>query len=380
MGKERWALLSFFINFTLSLLKLLGAKVTGSLSLTAEALHSLSDSFASLLAYLSIKFSEKKNERFPYGLYKLENLGAILIGIFLVLAGVEIAKRSFERRVEVGNLKVGILIITVSLLASLTLSFLERRAGKRLNSPTLVADSYHTLSDALGSLLVLISFLFNSFGHNYDGFFALGVSFLILHTAFKLLKEQVGVILDISADEEVINKIRRIILSYPEVVEIKSLLVRSAGGKYFLDAVLVLNSQSFERGHRLVDEMEKRLLEEVENLNMAIIHYEPIKRPFKIGVMVEEGRKIAKSFEEAKEVLIHQRGKRPKLLPLKGKEEGVAKTLAKLNLDLVIVREYPNSPKAKYILHQNSVFLWKTEEENPYKALSEVCSLLKDRG
>ncbi len=380
MRKEHWALVSLLLNLLQSALKLVGGLMTGSLSLLGEALHSFSDATASVIAYLSIKFSEKKHERFPYGLYKLENIGAIVIAFFLIVSAYEIGHRALTGKVEINRdaLPVGIGIVVFSLLSSLTLSFLERRAGKRLNSPTLIADSYHTLTDAFGSLLVLVSLSAVYMGHNYDSFFALGVVALILYTALSLLKEQVGVILDISADEETVERIREIILSFPEVEEIKRLLVRSAGGKLFIDAEILLRPGSFMRSHAIADEIERKIAREIENVEMAFIHYEPAKEEkLRVAVFSGDGSALCRNFSNVKKMYVfEERSGEPEVIEVHPKsEEDVAKLLVHKGVDIVICGHHPESARAKWILHRNGVFVWETDKENIYSALSEVSKL-----
>jgi cation diffusion facilitator family transporter len=204
MSREHWALIALLINLLQSLAKFVGGVLSGSLSLIGEAVHSLSDSFASVITYISIKFSNKKNERFPYGLYKLENLASVVISFFLFLASYEIIKRAFSERVEIKEefWDIGAGVVVFSLFSSLSLSMLERWAGKRYNSPALIADSYHTLTDAFGSSLVLLSFVSAKLGYQLDRYFAMAVSLLILWTAVSILKREFAVLLDVSADEK----------------------------------------------------------------------------------------------------------------------------------------------------------------------------------
>ena len=380
MGKEHWALVSLLLNLVQSALKFVGGLMTGSLSLLGEALHSLSDATASVIAYLSIKFSQKKHDRFPYGLYKLENIGAIAIAFFLIISAYEIGHRAITGRVEIDRdaLPVGIGVVVFSLISSVTLSFLERRAGKRLNSPTLIADSYHTLTDAFGSLLVLVSLSAVYMGYNYDRYFALGVVALILYTAFGLLKDQVGAILDISADEETIERIRKIILSFPEVESIKRLLVRSAGGKLFIDAEILLRPGSFMRSHAIADEIERRIAKEIENVEMAFIHYEPAREEkLRVAVFSSDNSSLCRDFSGVKKMYVFEEGKgEPEVIEVNPKsEEDVAKLLVHKGIDIVICGHHPESARAKWILHKNGVFVWETEEKNIYSALSEVSRL-----
>ncbi len=383
MKKEHWALVSLSLNLLQSALKFLGGFLTGSLSLMGEALHSLSDATASVIAYLSIKFSEKKHERFPYGLYKLENIGAIVIAFFLIVASYEIGHRALTSNISLDReaLPIGIGIVLFSLVSSLTLSFLERRAGKRLNSPTLIADSYHTLTDAFGSALVLISLSTAYLGYNYDRYFALGVVALILYTALGLLKEQVGAILDISADEETVERIRRIILSFPEVESIKRLLVRSAGGKLFVDAELLLRPGSFMKSHAVADEIERRIARENENVEMVFIHYEPAREEkLRIAVFSSDGDTLCKNFKNVSKMYIfEERSGKPQVREVRvDSEEDVAKLLVREGVDIVICGHHPESARAKWILHKNGIFVWETDRENIYEALSEVSKLKLD--
>ncbi len=383
MRKEHWALVSLFLNLLQSALKFTAGLLTGSLSLLGEAVHSLSDASASVIAYLSIKFSEKKHRRFPYGLYKLENIGAIVIAFFLILAGYEIGHRALSGKVEIDreHLPIGVGVVVFSLVSSLTLSFLERRAGRRLNSPTLVADSYHTLTDAFGSLLVLISLSSAYLGYNYDRYFALAVAGLIIYTALGLLKEQVGAILDISADEETVERIREIILSFPEVESIKRLLVRSAGGKLFIDAEILLRPGSFMRSHAIADEIERKIAKEIENVEMVFIHYEPAREEkLRIAVFSGDGEALCRDFSNVRKMYIfEERSGSPKVKEVKvNSEEEVAKLLVREGVDIVICGHHPESSKAKWILHRNGIFVWETDRENIYEALSEVSKLRLD--
>ncbi len=377
MRKHHWALVSLSLNLIQSGLKFLGGILTGSLSLVGEAVHSLSDAAASVIAYLSIKFSERKHARFPYGLYKLENIGALAIGLFLIITAYEIAHRALTREIVIDRsaLPVGVGVVVFSLVSSLTLSFLERRAGEKTGSPTLIADSYHTLTDAFGSLVVLTSLLMSWAGYNYDRYFALVISGIIVYTALGLMKDQIGVILDISADEETVRKIRGIILSFPEVESVKRLLVRSAGGRLFVDAVIVLKRSSFMRSHAVADAIEERIYREVPNVEMAFIHYEPAREErLRIGVFSSDGDTLCKDFRGAKKLYIfeEQRGD-PEVVDLGDMpEEELAKILVRRGVDIVVCGHHPESSAAKWILHRNGIFVWETDRENIYEALSEV--------
>ncbi len=376
MNKEHWALLSIAVNLFQSLIKFIGALLTGSLSMLGESIHSLSDSTASVIAYLSIKFSEKKHHKFPYGLYKLENIGAIVIGFFLILAAFEIGKKAYEGKIYIKKefIPVAIAIMIISLLMSLVLSYFERKAGKELNSPTLVADSYHSLTDAFGSMLVLISLSASYFGHNYDRYFAIVVAGLIGYTAFNMLREQVGFILDISADKETIERIRNVILSFEDVEDIKRLLVREAGGRIFIDTTITIKTGDFIKSHDIVDSIEESIVREIPNVHSVFIHYEPASDTrLRIALLLDAKNSIAESFDRAEKIMVFGRDEKPVTIDIKKiSEKDIAKLLGNLDVDIVVSGHHPRDSMAKWILHKNKVFVWEPESRNVYEALSEI--------
>ncbi|MCS6958273.1 MAG: cation diffusion facilitator family transporter [Aquificaceae bacterium] len=374
MKKHHWALVSLLVNLLQAFLKFVAGLLTGSLSMIGEAVHSLSDSFASVVAFVTIKLSDKKTRRFPYGLYRLENLGSIIIAFFLLMTAYEMVRRALSGEVLVKEeyLGVGLGVVVFSLFSSLSLSFFERRAGKRLNSPTLVADSYHTLTDAVGSSLVLLSLLSVYFGYQLDRYFALGVAVIISYTALNILWREVSVLLDVSVDEKTLERVRQVLLSFPEVKEIKGLFMRSSGGKLFADLILVVEGRDFVRIHKLVDEIEEKLKEELKELDMVFIHYEPTcGNGYRIGVLVDEKGNVSKRFESARELLIF--GDSPeRLVSIPESEEALSELIRDKGVFVVVCGHHPFSSVAKGILSQGSVFVWETEEKNPYKALKEV--------
>ncbi len=381
MSKEHWALIALLVNLLQSLAKFVGGVLSGSLSLIGESVHSLSDSFASVITYISIKFSTKKNERFPYGLYKLENLASVVISFFLFLASYEIIKRAFSQRVEIKEefWGIGAGIVVFSLFSSLSLSMLERWAGKRHNSPALIADSYHTLTDAFGSSLVLLSFVSAKLGYQLDRYFAMAVSLLILWTAISILKREFAVLLDVSADEKTLERIRQTILDFENIKEIKHLYVRSSGGRLFADITVAIEGWNFYHIHQTVDALEERLKREIPGLEMVFIHYEPVGgiKP-RVGVLLDEVQKVSSHFENTKYLAIFSDGKRELLKEISGGEREISQILAENGVNIVVCGWHPKDQTARLNMSRAGIFVWETEEKNPYIALSQIAKCIKE--
>ena len=381
MSKEHWALIALLVNLLQSLAKFVGGVLSGSLSLIGEAVHSLSDSFASVVTYISIKFSNKKNERFPYGLYKLENLASVVISFFLFLASYEIIKRAFSQRVEIREefWGIGAGVVVFSLFGSLSLSMLERWAGKRYNSPALIADSYHTLTDAFGSSLVLLSFVSAKLGYQLDRYFAIAVSLLILWTAISILKREFAVLLDVSADKKTLERIRQTILDFENIKEIKHLYVRSSGGRLFADITVAVEGWNFHHIHQTVDALEERLKREIPELEMVFIHYEPVGeiKP-RVGVLLDEEQEVSSHFENTKYLAIFSDGRRELLKEISGGEREISQILAENGVNIVVCGWHPEDQTARLNLSRAGIFVWETEEKNPYIALSQIAKCIKE--
>jgi cation diffusion facilitator family transporter len=381
MSKEHWALIALLVNLLQSLAKFVGGVFSGSLSLIGEAVHSLSDSFASVITYISIKFSTKRNERFPYGLYKLENLASVVISFFLFLASYEIIKRAFSQRVEIKEefWGIGAGVVVFSLFSSLSLSMLERWAGKRHNSPALIADSYHTLTDAFGSSLVLLSFVSAKLGYQLDRYFAMAVSLLILWTAISILKREFAVLLDVSADEKTLERIRQTILDFENIKEIKHLYVRSSGGRLFADITVAIEGWNFHHIHQTVDTLEERLKREIPGLEMVFIHYEPVGgiKP-RVGVLLDEEQKVSSHFERTKYLAIFSDGKGELLKEISGGEREISQILAENGVNIVVCGWHPEDQTARLNMSRAGIFVWETEEKNPYIALSQIAKCIKE--
>src|SRR5262249_3976151 len=152
--------LSIASNATLIALKLAAGAVTGSIAILTEAIHSLIDLVASVIAFVSVrKADEPADAEHPYGHEKVENLAANIEGI-LILVGAGIIVYEATHRLVVGSsvesLGVGIAVMAFSMVANLVVSAILSQTGRRTGSPALEGDAAHLRTDALTSAGVLV--------------------------------------------------------------------------------------------------------------------------------------------------------------------------------------------------------------------------------
>ncbi len=384
MKKYHWSIISIFLMLLLAFIKLGVGVLSKSIALKAEGIHSLSDSLASFIGFISIYISEKKHEKFPYGLYKLENIGAMFISFFLFFAAYEMATDVLfgHYRIDKAYISWGLGVGLVSMIITFGFSFLERLAAKKHNSPALMADSEHMLVDGFGAFVITLNFLSLEFGINLDKIFASIIILLIIYTGFHILKEQIFVILDASVDSKMVEHIKEIILQDPRVKSVKRLLVRKSGDKIFIDAAISIKSHNFNQSHAVVDAIEEAITKVFPQTEMVFIHYEPDESPENTRIAVLTNKNMISDFQSVDMIHVYDNFTLTFVLKAKDdsekKEDITASDIAQIKSDFVIASNHPKSNRAKWTLHKYGVFIWETENRDIQKALDEIKSFSKD--
>jgi len=274
--KKKISLYSAGINLTLSLIKIVGGLISGSAALFADGIHSLSDLAASLSVYIGIVISNKKYELFPNGLYKVENLVALISAFAIFFAGYEIAKDVlFGESTPIDNLPVALTVLVLTVIITYLYSSWEKKKAIALNSPSLLADAEHVKTDFYTAIVVLVGVLGQYFGYPIiEKIAVIIVIYFIFHSGFEILKEAIKVLLDASLDHETIDAIRAILKESPRVKEIKSITGRNAGSFKFVQLDLDLDTDSVKEAHEIAHNIEKEIKKDMPFVEKVVVHYE----------------------------------------------------------------------------------------------------------
>ena len=208
---EKTAALSILTNALLVAIKATLAVVSGSLAIKADAIHSLSDVVSSAVILIGIKLSKHRTRNFPYGLYKVENLVALVTSFLIFLAGYEILNEVFSGSPQIlpAHIPLASAGIGLTILITWLFSRYELKKGEETGSPSLVADARHIWTDMLFSLVILASLLGSAIGLSVDRYAALIVVAFIGRTAFMIFFDAVRVLLDVSLDHDSLDHIRQ---------------------------------------------------------------------------------------------------------------------------------------------------------------------------
>ena len=275
--------LSIVSNSVLIALKLAAGAITGSIAIITEAVHSLIDLVASVIAFISVRMADEPADRdHPYGHEKVENLAAAIEGmLILVGAGVIVyeATKRLAEGAEVESLGVGIAVMAFSIVANLVVSAILMRNARRHDSPALAGDAAHLRTDAMTSAGVLVGLALVELtgAAALDSITALIVAVAIVTAGVRILRSSSGALVDEAVPEDELDRIEAAIAAVraPEVAGYHKLRARNAGRRRYVDLhVQFRRGTSLERAHDLAHEMRDAIESELRNAEV-LIHVEP---------------------------------------------------------------------------------------------------------
>ena len=281
--KSGAAALSIASNSILIALKLAAGAITGSIAIITEAIHSLIDLVASVIAFISVrKADEPADEEHLYGHEKVENLAANFEGI-LILVGAAVIVYEATHRLAVGasveSLGVGIAVMGFSVVANLVVSGVLYRQARVHESPALEGDAAHLRTDAMTSAGVLVGLgLVEITGIvAFDSITALLVAVAIVSAGINIIRRSSGVLVDEALPDAEMDRIEQAIAAArtPEVAGYHKLRARRAGRRRHIDFhVQYRSGTSLERAHELAHQMRGSIEAEIAQAEV-LIHVEP---------------------------------------------------------------------------------------------------------
>ncbi len=281
--KSGAAALSIASNALLIALKLAAGAITGSIAILTEAVHSLIDLIASVIAFVSVrKADEPADEEHPYGHEKVESLAAAIEGLLILVGAAIIVYEATHRLVagaEVESLGVGIAVMGFSVLANLVVSTVLMRQARTHESAALEGDAAHLRTDAMTSLGVLVGLgLVELTGVvAFDSITALAVAVAIVAAGIRIVRRSSGVLVDEALPPEEMDRIEAAIAAArtPEVAGYHKLRARRAGRLRHIDLhVQYVAGTTLERAHELAHQMRDEIEAAIPRAEV-LIHVEP---------------------------------------------------------------------------------------------------------
>jgi cation diffusion facilitator family transporter len=284
---ERYAWLSIGAALATIALKALAWWLTGSLGLLSDALESLVNLAAALLALSMLRLAATPaNRDYPHGRSKAEYFAAGIEGALIVVAAAGIVWAALPRLFDPHPLAMpfaGIALTTIATAINLAVGVTLLRAGRAHHSITLEADGRHLLTDVWTSVGVVagVALVATTGWLQLDPLIAIAVAAHILWTGAGLVRRSVSGLLDAAIHHDEQGEITRLFAEYSRRygVSFHAMRTRQAGARRFISFhLLVPDEWTVAQAHKLSEEIESRIRSLVPNASL-LTHIEPISDP-----------------------------------------------------------------------------------------------------
>jgi len=267
--------------------------LTGSAALYSDALESVVNVVASVVAFAALRLAARPADaNHPYGHDKVEFFAAVIEGVLIIVAAGSILEHAWETWNRSGPLQqpwVGLGLNAFSTVINAGWAGVLTRAGKRHRSPALAADGRHLWTDVVTSVGITAGLvLVVETGLQWlDPALAVGVAMNVLWSGVRVVTDSVGGLMDAAPAGVIVERIRLLVGQHADgAIEAHDLRTRHAGRLTYLEFHLVVpGDMRVAEAHAICDRIEAALKAEVEGL-VITIHVEPELKAKHSGVLV----------------------------------------------------------------------------------------------
>ena len=285
-SKERFSSIKRVLWLILVLnLLVAGAKIwygtiSNTVSIRADGIASLFDSLSNLVGIAGLSLAERPADLdHPYGHQKFETYASAGIGLMLLVAAYNVGSdavagllsHSGSPQVDAGSFAVMLATLAVNVVVVVY----ERSRGKALHSEILSADAFHTLSDVLVSVSVIVGLVFVRLGFTIaDSIASLLVAVMILRSAYEVFRQANQTLSDEARIP--VADIKAVADAVPGALDCHAVRTRGTEGEVYMDLhILVDPNMTIERAHRVAGEVEAALNERFPQVVDIVVHVEP---------------------------------------------------------------------------------------------------------
>ncbi|MBP1584764.1 MAG: cation transporter [Lachnospiraceae bacterium] len=272
-----------FGNVFLAAFKLFAGIFGKSGAMVSDAVHSLSDVFATFIAYIGVRLSQQEEDaEHPYGHERLECVASLILGLILAGTGVGIGISGVKDLYYNSDTLaiptfLPLIAAVVSIVVKESMFWYTMYYAKKLDSAAFKADAWHHRSDAISSIGSFIGIGLAKLGFPFmDPIAALIICLLILKVAYDIIKDAIAKMLDTSCDKTVENSIRRFIEEQPGVMGIDLLRTRQFGNKIYIDLeISVRRDSSLLEAHEIAENVHSSVENKFPSVKHIMIHVNP---------------------------------------------------------------------------------------------------------
>lgn len=278
----RVTLVGMWLDLLLGAAKIIGGLNTASFALVTDGIHSLTDAISDVFVLIVSQFShDAPDAEHPYGHGRFETIGTVVMGMFFFAISAVIIYDSYLRLRAPETISIpgwgGLIVAGISIMTKEWVYHYTMKTANRLNSSLLRANAWHSRSDAISSIAVLIGIAGALQGFPWlDVVAAIFVALLIARIGWELCLDSLKELVDTAIPVKKQKAIENTILENKGINRITSLRSRMSGGKILLEVQLQVNPRiSVSEGHRLGEAVNKSITGGFNDIGDVIVHIDP---------------------------------------------------------------------------------------------------------
>jgi cation diffusion facilitator family transporter len=279
---ERVTILSIIVTTLLGAVEVLISSVFGMVAFLAAGIDALFDTLTSVAVLAGLRVSKRPADKgHPYGHMQAETLVSVFLAGALVFASLRIEFLALDKIYSHTQIEVTPTLFLVAVLAIIIFSNLARykiKAGRLTHNTSVVADGYHTLSDAFSSVAVLVGLALIKMGYAWmDTLAALVIAVIILRWGFVIGHNAINVLMGASPGAKFMSEVKEVCMEIPGVRGCHKCRARRVGSRIHADLHVQVDPKlSVEESHRVATKVERNLKAKMPDLASVVVHIEPV--------------------------------------------------------------------------------------------------------
>ena len=281
---RKLSLVGIIGNVFLSAFKFIAGIMGNSSAMVSDAVHSLSDVFATFIAFLGVRFGRREADAsHPYGHERIESLAAIVLGLILLVTGVGIGWVGLEK-ILAGNyesLPIPCMIAIVAAIVSIAVKegmfWYTRHWARVIRSSAFEADAWHHRSDAMSSIGALVGVGGSMLGYPVlDPIASVVICLFILKQGISIIYDALKKMLDTSCGEQFEKEVRQLVDAENQVERIDMLRTRMFGDKVYIDMEIAIDgSMQLTDAHAIAERVHDDIEHAFPEVKHVMIHVNP---------------------------------------------------------------------------------------------------------
>ncbi len=262
----RTSIIGIIANVFLASFKAAVGLLSNSVAVVLDAVNNLSDSMSSLITIIGTKLAAKEPDReHPLGYGRIEYLSAAVVSVIVLYAGITSLTESIKKIIHPEKpdySTVALVIIAAAVVVKILLGTYVKRQGEKVDSDSLIASGKDAMFDSVisaSTLAAAVIYLLS--GLSLEAWLGALISIVIIKSGFEMLRDTISEILGERVDRDIAVRVRKSVLSFPEVQGAYDLLVHNYGPERLLGSVHIEVDAGMTAEQ--LDGLERRIAEKV---------------------------------------------------------------------------------------------------------------------